>query len=77
MSFFFGSAKKQKPTEAPAATLPVRPGTPVELLRHDTDTGKFEISLEALEVLRGIKGPVGVVSVCGRARQVGTFHPHH
>ena len=75
MSFFFGSAKKQKPAEAPSAHLPVRPGTPLELVRHDTDNGKFEISPEALQVLRGIKGPVGVVSVCGRARQVGTFHP--
>lgn len=72
MSFFFGSAKKQK-AEAPAASFPVKPGTPLELVRYSTDTGKFEIPPEALAVLRSIRGPVGVVSVCGRARQVGSF----
>ena len=72
MSFFFGNSRKQKPAEATAeASFPVKPGTPLELVRYSTDTGKFEIPSEALEVLRGIRGPVGVVSVSGRARQAG------
>jgi hypothetical protein len=68
MSFLWGS-KKQKSVER-ASTSVVNPGTPLELVRYSTDTGKFEVPDEALEVLRSIKGPVGVVSVSGRARQV-------
>ena len=68
MSFFFGS-KKQKPLE-PVSSSAASPGAPLELVRYSTATGKFEVPNEALEVLRSINGPVGVVSVCGRARQV-------
>ena len=79
MSFFFGSAKKQKPAADAAppagASIPAKPGTPLELVRYSTDTGKFEIPPEALAVLKGIRGPVGVVSVCGRARQASSALP--
>ncbi|KAK9918012.1 hypothetical protein WJX75_000546 [Coccomyxa subellipsoidea] len=71
MSFLWGS-KKQKSVER-ASTSVVNPGTPLELVRYSTDTGKFEVPDEALEVLRSIKGPVGVVSVSGRARQGKSF----
>jgi hypothetical protein len=69
MSFFFGG-RRQKPAEVSSSSIPVKPGTPLELVRYSTDTGKFEVPQQALEVLRSIKGPVGVVSVSGRARQV-------
>ncbi len=68
MSFFWGS-KKQKAVE-PSTSQVAKPGAPLELVRYSTDTGKFEVPDEALEVLRSLNGPVGVVSVCGRARQV-------
>lgn len=70
MSFFFGS-KKQKAVE-PVSSSIVKPGTPLELVKYSIDTGKFEVPAQALEVLRSIKGPVGVVSVSGRARQVSS-----
>ncbi|BDA47092.1 Guanylate-binding protein 1 [Coccomyxa sp. Obi] len=71
MSFFWGS-KKQKAVEPSTSTV-AKPGAPLELVRYSTDTGKFEVPDEALEVLRNINGPVGVVSVCGRARQGKSF----
>lgn len=62
------------PKKAPPATQEVvksnaGPGQPLELVQYDTNTGKFSVGQQALKVLRSIKGPVGVVSVCGRARQ--------
>jgi hypothetical protein len=44
-------------------------GVPLELVKYDTTTGRFIVGAEALAVLRGTRGPVGVVAVCGRARQ--------
>ena len=41
----------------------------LELVHFNSQTGKFEIGREALEVLKATKGPVGVVAVAGRARQ--------
>lgn len=48
-------------------------GTPLELVHYNPDNGKFEVGKEALDVLRGVKGPVGVVAVSGRARQGKSF----
>lgn len=45
-------------------------GVPLELIKYDAQSGKFELGEEALAVLRQTRGPVGVVAVCGRARQV-------
>ncbi len=45
-------------------------GQPLELVRFNTSTSKFEVGQEALAILRTVKGPVGVVAVSGRARQV-------
>ncbi len=59
MSFFWGS-KKQKAVE-PSTSQVAKPGAPLELVRYSTDTGKFEVPDEALEVLRSLNGPVGVV----------------
>ena len=56
-----------KPAAAPSA------GQPLELVRYDEATKKFQVGEEALAVLRAVKAPMGVVSVCGRARQGKSF----
>lgn len=47
-------------------------GQPLELIHYNSSTGKFEVGKESLAVLQALKGPVSVVAVCGRARQVST-----
>jgi len=42
---------------------------PLELVSFNAHTGKFEVGEEALAVLRGVRAPLAVVAVCGRARQ--------
>jgi Guanylate-binding protein, N-terminal domain len=59
----------KKPAQDAVKTNVAGPGQPLELVQYDTNTGKFAVGQQALMVLRNIKGPVGVVSVCGRARQ--------
>ena len=41
--------------------------------RYDTETGKFTVGSDAVRVLRSAKDPIGVVAVCGRARQGKSF----
>jgi hypothetical protein len=48
-------------------------GHPLELVRYNIETGKFEVGQQAQDVLRGVKGPLAVVAVCGRARQGKSF----
>ncbi|GAB4817604.1 hypothetical protein N2152v2_004650 [Parachlorella kessleri] len=48
-------------------------GVPLELIKYDAETGQFELGAQALEVLKHTRGPVGVVAVCGRARQGKSF----
>lgn len=48
-------------------------GTPLELVSYNGKSGKFEVGQAAMKALRGVKGPVGVVAVCGRARQGKSF----
>ena len=48
-------------------------GQPLELVRYNATTGKFAVGAEALAALRRARGPVGVVAVCGRARQGKSF----
>lgn len=76
MSFFFGG-RKQKTADGGSSlpqSIPAKPGTPLELVRYSTDTGKFEVPQASLDVLRKIRGPVGVVSVSGRARQASVIN---
>jgi hypothetical protein len=47
-----------------------RRGEPLELIHYNSSTGHFEVGNEALSVLKALRGPVSVVAVCGRARQV-------
>ncbi|KAK2991854.1 hypothetical protein RJ640_030029 [Escallonia rubra] len=51
-----------------AATVASGPARPIRLVYCD-DKGKFQMDPEAVAVLQLVKEPVGVVSVCGRARQ--------
>eukprot|EP00983_Pelagomonas_calceolata_P087358 1156940-Pelagomonas_calceolata.AAC.6 len=44
-------------------------GKPLPLVSYNVHANKFEVGQEALEVLRSVKSPLGVVAVCGRARQ--------
>lgn len=84
MSFFSrvaqsaGLASRPVETAAPApagsSAAAAGPGTPLHLIQYNAETKQFELGQEALAVLRGVTGPVGVVSVCGRARQVGSDH---
>lgn len=50
-----------------------RSGQPLELVRYDSTSKRFEVGEEALSVLRSVNGPMGVISVCGRARQGKSF----
>ena len=43
-------------------------GKPLHLIREESP-GRFAVGEEALAALRALEGPVGVISVCGRARQ--------
>uniref|UniRef100_K3YPH3 GB1/RHD3-type G domain-containing protein n=1 Tax=Setaria italica TaxID=4555 RepID=K3YPH3_SETIT len=47
-------------------------GRPLRLVYCD-ERGRFRMDPEALAALQLVKGPVGVVSVCGRARQGKSF----
>ncbi|XWS68699.1 hypothetical protein CRYUN_Cryun04dG0113700 [Craigia yunnanensis] len=47
-------------------------GKPMRFIYRDNN-GKLKINPEAVDALKRIKGPIGVVSVCGRARQEKSF----
>lgn len=47
-------------------------GTPTEFVRFNNN-GKFEVTNQALQLLRALNGPVAVVAVAGRARQGKSF----
>lgn len=59
--------------KARSSAQPASPGVPLELVRYDTNSGKFHVGEQALKALRATKDPVGVVAVCGRARQGKSF----
>lgn len=56
------------PSLSPSASPVTGPARPIRLVYTD-DKGKFRMDPEAVAALQLVKGPVGVVSVCGRARQ--------
>ncbi|RWR89610.1 guanylate-binding protein 2 [Cinnamomum micranthum f. kanehirae] len=70
---FRGSASKAR--DSPPQSVPssstvnaAGPGKPLRLVYCD-ERGKFHMDPEAVATLQLVKGPIGVVSVCGRARQ--------
>ena len=81
MSFFgrvaqatgFAARQEPEPGSKGDAQAASQPGNPLQLVSYDTTTGKFEVGQDAIKVLKGVNGPVGVVSVCGRARQGKSF----
>ena len=76
MSGWFGRRATPPAASPAAAAQPASgQGVPLELIRYDQATGKFELGQEALAVLKRTRGPVGVVAVCGRARQVRRRRP--
>jgi hypothetical protein len=48
------------------------PARPLRLVYCD-EKGKFRMDPEAVAALQLVKGPVGAISVCGRARQGKSF----
>ena len=56
------------PSRSPSASPVTGPARPIRLVYSD-EKGKFRMDPEAVAALQLVKGPVGVVSVCGRARQ--------
>ena len=79
--FGWGRNKQEAQSATPAgrgssARSSAQPGThgvPLELVRYDTETGKFHVGEQALKTLRAARDPIGVVAVCGRARQGKSF----
>ncbi|GAQ88014.1 Guanylate-binding protein [Klebsormidium nitens] len=62
-----GKQAKQPPaSQTPAVAQPLR-------LLYCDDSGKFVVEPAAIRALQAVKGPVGVVAVCGRARQGKSF----
>ena len=51
---------------------PSNAGRPIKFIYYD-ESGKFKVHPDAVYALMQIKGPIGVVSVCGRARQGKSF----
>ncbi|KAJ3702323.1 hypothetical protein LUZ61_006028 [Rhynchospora tenuis] len=54
------------------STKNMGPARPLRLVYTD-ESGKFRMDEEAVAALQLVKGPIGVVSVCGRARQGKSF----
>ncbi|KAJ9565710.1 hypothetical protein OSB04_001676 [Centaurea solstitialis] len=56
------------PLFSPSTAVASGPARPIRLVYCD-EKGKFQMDPEAVSVLQLVKEPIGVVSVCGRARQ--------
>ncbi|KAL2524218.1 Guanylate-binding family protein [Abeliophyllum distichum] len=74
-----GSAGDSPQKESPGPSTPsgpantaAGPARPIRLVYCD-ENGRFQMDPEAVAVLQLVKEPVGVVSVCGRARQGKSF----
>jgi hypothetical protein len=69
-SYSQSSSSSMSPSpSAPPVTGPARP---IRLVYCD-EKGKFRMDPEAVATLQLVKEPIGVVSVCGRARQGKSF----
>ncbi|KAM7255030.1 hypothetical protein ACFE04_020271 [Oxalis oulophora] len=59
------------PSSSPSSSI-TGPARPIRLVYCD-EKGKFQMDPEAVAMLQLVKEPIGVVSVCGRARQGKSF----
>ncbi|GJR52000.1 guanylate-binding family protein [Tanacetum coccineum] len=59
-------------SSSPSSSPSGGPAKAIRLVYCD-EKGKFQMDPEAVSVLQLVKGPVGIVSVCGRARQGKSF----
>ncbi|XP_074572978.1 uncharacterized protein LOC141829417 [Curcuma longa] len=66
------SSSDSNPKSSRSAAAPLGPARPLRLVYCD-DQGKFQMDPEAIAALHLVKGPIGVVSVCGRSRQGKSF----
>ncbi|CAL0334422.1 unnamed protein product [Lupinus luteus] len=57
----------------PSASPVTGPARPIRLVYYDENERKFHMDPEAVATLQLVKEPIGVVSVCGRARQGKSF----
>ncbi|KAL7211753.1 hypothetical protein ACSBR2_014588 [Camellia fascicularis] len=71
MRKFFTRPSGDSP-EHPSPSAATGPARPIRLVYCD-EKGKFRMDPEAVAALQLVKDPVGVVSVCGRARQGKSF----
>lgn len=62
----------QPMAEIPSRNGPGGPARPLRLVYLD-ERGNFKMDPEAIAALHRVKGPLGVVAVCGRARQGKSF----
>lgn len=60
------------PLAAASPNMSAGPARPIRLVYTD-EKGRFHMDPEAVALLQLVKQPVGVVSVCGRARQGKSF----
>lgn len=60
------------PSTVPQSSPVTGPARPIRLVYYD-EKGKFRMDPEAVAALQLVKEPIGVVSVCGRARQGKSF----
>ncbi|OMO97959.1 hypothetical protein CCACVL1_04396 [Corchorus capsularis] len=84
MMKFFGKGKDSSPDvslqsfgksvswSSPSVSPVTGPAIPIRLVCCD-EKGKFRMDPEAVAALQFVKGPIGVVLVCGRARQGKSF----
>ncbi|KAJ3670610.1 hypothetical protein LUZ60_008036 [Juncus effusus] len=66
------SATKNPSHGSTSSPSTVGPARPLRLVYTD-EKGRFRMDEEAVAALQLVKGPIGVVSVCGRARQGKSF----
>ncbi|KAK4723657.1 hypothetical protein R3W88_026436 [Solanum pinnatisectum] len=66
------SPSPPQPSPPSSVNIAAGPARPIRFVYCD-EKGKFQIDPEALAILQLVKEPVGIVSVCGRARQGKSF----
>ncbi|KAK1557885.1 hypothetical protein Q3G72_033681 [Acer saccharum] len=69
----YGYSPSPSPSRSPSISAPITgPERPIRFVYRD-DEGKFRMDPAAIAALQLVKEPIGVVSVCGRARQGKSF----